>query len=104
MTSQLTKAMAEYPDELRVCMEAAGYEEDMAGYWWRIEQTPAEKAMSRHYAPTDNDAMVACIEWLINGDWHLNMCQWTTTGLLIQALELVRQANESDKRFKEMIR
>jgi hypothetical protein len=98
MTDQLQRAMAEYPDELRVVMEAAGwkYHEPIAA--WRDESVEWTRTA------TDNDAIVACIEWLVNGGWQINLCEWTTTGLLIQALELVRQAEECDKRFEEMIR
>ena len=114
MTSQLTKAMAEYPDELRVVMEAQKYWPCDHGEWVHDGEdahmnTRGIFAVCRNghvevvYYATDNDAIVACIEHLVNGGWQINLCEWTTAGLLIQALELVRQANECDKRFEEMI-
>ena len=109
MTDQLQRAMAEYPDELRVAMEAAGWAVDDRPMWRKYGYMMAEciEPETNSWTPlvaTDNDAIVACIEYLVNGGWQINLCEWTTTGLLIQALELVRQAEECDKRFEEMIR
>ena len=95
MTSQLTRAMAEYPDELRVVMEAAKWKYHGPISAWRDESVEWTRTA------TDNDAIVACIEWLVNGGRQIDLCEWTTTGLLIQALELVRRAEEWDERFEE---
>ena len=110
MTDQLQRAMAEYPDELRVVMEAAKWEADEGAHWhrkfkgygWTIRH--GEFETNHRTNATDNDAIVASIEWLVNGGWQINLREWTTTGLLIQSLELVRQAEECDKRFEEMMR
>lgn len=95
MTSQIQQAMQDYPDELKVVMEASGYRRQVVCDWvW---------ADGSDQIATDNDAIVAAIEWLVKGNWEIDLCEWTTTGLLIQALELVRQAIESNKRFAEVM-
>lgn len=100
MTDQLKTAMADYPDELRVVMERAGW---VWRSWswgdseWEMDDKSGE--MLCLYA-SENDAIVACMEWLMDeaamymytGDWRDVQCFKNRYGLLIALLIAVRDA------------
>ena len=91
MTDQLTKAMQDCPDELRVVMEVANWEYHEPISAWRDESVEWTRTA------TDNDAIVAAITWVTNHEWP-DQANWMISPRLVDWLEWIKRYG------KEMMR
>ena len=83
MTDQLQQAMTDYPDELRVVMEKAGWKYHEPILAWRDESVEWTRTA------TDNDAIVAAMCYVCNQEWP-NQRNWMVSPRLCDWLQWIR--------------